>query len=107
SRVDAVFVRIGGPAMVGFSYKLFVVPHGARTPDSGERLLAERVKNLTVVWRETKKLDIRYDEALIYKFTNYWHSKGVDDNKYVGELRLLPNGPSQLGEIGPLPSSSN
>jgi hypothetical protein len=100
SRVDAVLVRIGGPAMVGFSYKLFIVPHGANPPRSGERLLAERVKNLTAVWREGKKLDLLYDEALIYHFTNYWHSKEMDDHKYIVELRLVPSGPSQLGELG-------
>jgi len=99
SRVDAVFVRFGGPAMVGFSYKLFIVPHGATVPSKGERLLAERVKNLSVAWREGRTLDIRYDEALIYGFMNYWHSKEVDDHKYVVELRLVPTGPSQLGEI--------
>jgi hypothetical protein len=86
--------------MVGSSYKLFIVPHAAHPPGRGERLLAERVKNLTVAWREEKKLDIRYDEALIYNFMNYWHSKDIDDHKYVIELRLVPNGPSQIGEIG-------
>jgi hypothetical protein len=99
SRVDAVFVRLGGPAMVGFSYKLFLVPHGASLPSKGERLLSERVKNLSVTWREAKTLDIRYDEALIYGFMNYWHSKEVDDHKYVVELCLVPTGPSQLGEL--------
>jgi hypothetical protein len=99
SRVDAVFVRFGGPAMTGFSYRLFIVPHGGSIPSKGERLLAERVKNLSVAWREGKTLDIRYDEALIYGFMNYWHSKEVDDHKYVVELRLVPTGPSQLGEL--------
>lgn len=97
SKVDAVLVRTGGPATVGFSYKLFIVPRGTLPGKSGELLLADRVRNITAVWQKARKLELRYDEARIFSFTNFWHSKEIDDFKYVVELRLVPTGPSQLG----------
>src|SRR5262245_31173191 len=37
SRVDAVFIQLGGGgATVGFSYKLFIVPRGAKPNTTGE-----------------------------------------------------------------------
>jgi hypothetical protein len=100
SKVDAVLIRTGGPTTVGFSFKLFVVPRGVHPSKSGELLLADRVKNLTAVWQSPKRLELRYDEARIYSFSNFWHSKDIDDFKYIVELRLVPTGPSQLGSAG-------
>jgi hypothetical protein len=101
SKVDAVLIRTGGPATVGFSYKLFIAPRGAKPDKRGELLLADRVKNLTAVWQKPRKLELHYDEAWIYSFSNFWHSKDVDDFKYVVELQLVPAGPSQLGRAAP------
>jgi hypothetical protein len=100
SKVDAVLIRTGGPATVGFSYKLFVVLRGAHPRKSGELLLADRVKNATAVWQKPKKLELHYDEARIYSFSNFWHSKDIDDFKYVVEVLLVPTSPSQLGNTG-------
>jgi hypothetical protein len=89
-------VRTGGPATVGFSYRLFIVPKAARPAKDDERLLADQVRNLTAAWKPSRTLELRYDEARIFSFSNFWHSKDVDDFKYVVELRLVPTGSSQL-----------
>lgn len=96
SRVDAVLVRTGGPATVGFSYRLFIVPKAASPGKSGEVLLADQVRNLAAFWRPPRTLELRYDEARIFSFSNFWHSKDVDNFNYVVELWLVPTGTSQL-----------
>lgn len=96
-RVDAVWVRdSGGGATVGFSYKLFIVPTGGQPKRGTERLVAEDVNNLKMMWREAKRLEISYDEARIFSFLNYWYDRDLDDYRYVVEIRLLPQKASQL-----------
>jgi len=100
SRVDAVFIQVGGGgATVGFSYKLFIVPRGAKPNTTGELLLADKIGNVSAVWSKPRKLEIRYDQARIFSFVNFWQSKDVDNFKYVVEVQLVPSGPSQLGDI--------
>ena len=100
SRVDAVFIQVGGGGpTVGFSYKLFIVPRGAKPNKTGELLLADKIGNVNGVWSKPRKLEIRYDQARIFSFANFWQSKDVDNFKYVVELQLVPTGPSQLGDI--------
>ena len=98
-RVDAVFVRIGGGgATVGFSYKLFIVPRGAKPGKSGENLLADKIGRVSAIWSQPRKLEIRYDRARIFSFANFWSSKEIDNFTYVVEVQLVPTGPSQLGD---------
>ena len=100
SRVDAVFIQVGGGgATVGFSYQLFIVPRGAKPNTTGELLLADKIGNVSAVWSKPRKLEIRYDQARIFSFVNFWQSKDVDNFKYVVEVQLVPSGPSQLGDI--------
>ena len=98
-RVDAVFVRIGGGgATVGFSYKLFIVPRGAKPGKSGENLSADKIGRVSAIWSQPRKLEIRYDRARIFSFANFWSSKEIDNFTYVVEVQLVPTGPSQLGD---------
>jgi hypothetical protein len=100
SRVDAVFIRLGGGGpTVGFSYKLFIVPHGEKPTKGGEVLSVDKIGNVTAVWSKPKKLEIRYDQARIFSFVNFWQRKEVDNFAYVVELQLVPTGASQLGDL--------
>jgi hypothetical protein len=58
--------------------------------------VADHPKDLKIRWRAPRKLEIVYDEARFFQFSNFWHSKEVDDFKYVVELQLSPTGSSQL-----------
>ncbi len=93
SLVDAVVTRVSeGGATVPFSYRVYIVPRGTQPPeDRGfENFAANRVEDLTVQWRHPKFLEIRYKEADIYDFSNYWRSKDVQNFGYLVELRLVP-----------------
>ena len=66
-RVEAVWVRdSGGGATVSTSYKLFIVPTGGTPTRGHELLLAEKVSNLQITWREPKRLEVSYDKAREY-----------------------------------------
>lgn len=85
-----------GGATVDFSYNLFVVPVGGKPKNGTQILVADRVKNLTVKWREPKRLEVIYDAARIFNFFNFWHDRDLDNYGYIVEIRLVPNNPSQL-----------
>ena len=95
-RVEAVWVQINAGATTDFFYHLYIVPFGDKTKRGTERLVADRVSNLKISWRESKRLEVSYDAAWIYSFHNYWHNRNVDNYKYVVEIRLSPNKASQL-----------
>ena len=57
----------GGGATVGFSYKLFIVPRGAKPNRTDELLLADKIGNASAVWSKPRILEIRYDQARIFR----------------------------------------
>lgn len=90
--VDAVHVRGNCGATTSFSENVFIVQNGAKTPAPKERyqvFSADHVEGLKVKWREPRVLEIYYKEARIFQFTNFWHSKDVQNFSYVVEIRLI------------------
>jgi hypothetical protein len=49
---------------------------------------AIHVKNLKVLWKSSRLVDIQYDEALIDHFQNKWQPS--QNLSYIVELRLAP-----------------
>ena len=97
ARVDAILVRAaGGGATVGYTYHVFIVPKGRNAAKGGEQFTADHPKDLRLRWRASRKLEIVFDEARIFQFKNFWHSREIDNFNYVVELRLFPTGDSQL-----------
>ncbi len=93
SKVEAVHVRGNCGATTPFTENVFIVPLGDKTPEPKAdyaMFLADHTDGLKIVWRELKILEIHYNQARIFKFTNFWHSKKVDDFSYVVEIRLVP-----------------
>jgi hypothetical protein len=95
--VDAVLVRGNGGATTSFSYSVFLVPSATifdeRAPlFEPERALfvADHQKGLELVWRKPRFLEIRFAKARIFRFSNFWHSREVQNYQYVVELRLVP-----------------
>ena len=93
-RVDAVWVRdSGGGATVGISYLLYIVPTG-RAPERGmQQLVADHIDNVTLRWREPRRLEVAYDQARIFNFFSFWQHRELDNFNYVVEIRLIPNRP--------------
>ena len=51
---------------------------------------ADHMKNLKVLWKGPKLLQITYDEARILSFKNFWYHRDVQDFHYVVEIQLNP-----------------
>jgi hypothetical protein len=93
SKVDAVVVTGDGGATTRTYTYIFLVPHNGKTDQNDDHdlmFIGDLVSNLKVSWKEPRFLEIYYDEAEIYKFSNIWQSHGVDDFHHVVELRLFP-----------------
>jgi hypothetical protein len=96
--VDAVLVRGNGGATTSFTYSVFLVPAGTSFNETAPvfepdfaKFLADHQVGLELVWRRPKFLEIRFAKARIFRFSNFWHSREVQDYRYIVELRLVPS----------------
>lgn len=99
SAVDAVVIVNSVDATTAFVHRVYVVPRGAAVPTAareGEVFRADYVTNLGLRWPRSGMLELAYDTARIFQFTNFWNSRAVDDFAYVVEVRLAPRHSSAL-----------
>jgi hypothetical protein len=93
--VEAVLMTGDGGATTSTEYYLYLVPAGqsVNPEKAGENrpcFRAYHVKDLNVVWKSPKLLEIQYGEAVIDQFHNLWQHREVQDFRYVVEVRLAP-----------------
>ena len=90
-KVDAVVLKINTHSTTPYSYRLYIVPKDKKVQNiENELFLANRVDELLINWEANKLLEINYKNARIFHFSNFWHSKEVDNFKYIVELKLHP-----------------
>lgn len=94
SVVDAVLMKTNGGATTSFGYELYIVPSGRKPQKGSESFNADHLDGMNVLWKQTRLLEIQYREGRIFRFTNFWQSKDVENFHYVVELRLVPLTPS-------------
>lgn len=90
SVVDAFITQNGGGgATVGFTYTLYIVPKGnVKDKYNDPILLADRIEDLNVKWIKPRLLDITFQKARIFKFSNFWSCSEIDNFKYEVEVKL-------------------
>jgi hypothetical protein len=95
--VDAVLVRGNRGATTPYTFSAFLVPSGTAFDQKSPWFEAQRAlfttdhqEGLELSWRVAKFLEIRYAKGRIYRFTNFWQAREVQDFTYVVELRLVP-----------------
>lgn len=81
--VDAVISRKNCGATTSYSYQIYIEKIGEKHNDSDAIFIADKVDGIAVKWNAPKELTITYKKARIFKFTNFWNSKEVDDFKYI------------------------
>ena len=89
SVVEAVLKKRSGGATVSTTYEVYIVPRGAQ-PKGRSRFAAKNASGLELVWRQPRFLEIRYEQAKIVRFVNWWGASALEDGRYVVELRLVP-----------------
>lgn len=82
-RVDAIVTKGNCGATTSYSYRIFVVQAGKTPVESDMVFLADKAESVSVSWQVPKKLMISYKEARIFKFTNFWSSKELDNFQYM------------------------
>jgi hypothetical protein len=95
SAVDAVLMSGDAGATTATEYYLYLVPSGqqASPRSEGENracFTADHLKNLKLNWRDSRLLELHYEEARIHHFQNMWQHREVSNFQYVVELRLAP-----------------
>jgi hypothetical protein len=93
--VEAVLLTGDAGATTATTSFLYIVPAGGRvepkrTTENDAYFVADHVKNLHVVWKSSRLLEIQYDEARIRHFKNDWCHRDVQSFHFVVELRLAP-----------------
>jgi hypothetical protein len=87
--VDAVTVRSNAGAMSSYEYHVYIVPAGGEPKRDDEVFVAEHVRAMETKWKRPKLLEIRYDEAAIFQFTNFWFRK--NQISYTVTVDLIPH----------------
>jgi hypothetical protein len=93
SLVEAVIVEGDAGATTSTVTYIYLVPAGkAVDTATTEKSLfaADHLKNFKVEWKESKLLEIHYNEAEIFNFRNFWQSRDIQDFHYVVEAKLVP-----------------
>ena len=98
--VEALLMSGDAGATTSTEYYLYIVPAGQRVKpgDEGENhpcLVADHLKDLKVSWKDSRLLQIQFEEARIHSFRNFWYHRAVQNFHNVVELRLVPTDPDR------------
>jgi DNA/RNA-binding domain of Phe-tRNA-synthetase-like protein len=86
-KVEAVLVKKDCGATTSESFNVFIVGSGNKTEEKDLIFKADHVDGFSLTWRDSKFLEIKYKQARIFHFMNFWQSKDVDNFAYVVEVR--------------------
>lgn len=81
--LDAVIVESDCGATTSFTETVYIVPKSKGVSSDDVIFKADHVSDLSLYWVKNKLLEIRYSKARIFNFTNFWHSRDVDNFGYV------------------------
>lgn len=95
-KVDCVLVQRNCGATTSYVYNIFLVSKGKSIGKADPVFRADHVKDLTMQWQATKRLELRYKEARIFHFSNFWQSRDVDNFAYVVEINEVSLSPHAL-----------
>jgi len=97
---DAVLIESSAGATTGMVSLVFVVAPGREfdqnsTVFDNDRAVfrADKVKDLSVVWTRPGVLEIRFQKARVFGFTNFTDVADTDGNLNRVEIRLAPLDP--------------
>ncbi|MBZ9611390.1 hypothetical protein [Rheinheimera maricola] len=87
-KTAAIHVVKNCGATTGFAHQIYIVVPGTKYADANPIFVADKVDNLAVAWLGERALEISYDSARIFNFTNFWQSSEVDNFEYVIKVTL-------------------
>lgn len=87
-KTAAIHVVKNCGATTGYAHQIYIVVPGTDYDDAKPIFVADKVDNLAVTWSSERTLEISYDSARIFNFTNFWQSSEVDNFQYVIKVSL-------------------
>lgn len=87
-RVDAIVIEVRTGATVPTPTELYISPKGAKPILDDLVLRGDHFENVSVRWESDKLLELSYSAARIYRFSNFWRSRSIDDSAYLVEIKL-------------------
>jgi len=85
---DAVLIKVDAGATTSYAYEVYIVPVGGHSTQGNEIFKADKINGLEIKWIQSKHLEIKYEDGRIFHFSNFWHSKDVDNFRYIVEIQL-------------------
>lgn len=86
-KVEAVLIKNDCGATTSDVYSVSIMGIGEKLNDKNIVFKADHIEGLLILWRGEKFLEIKYKQARIFHFTNFWQSKEVDNFSYIVEVR--------------------
>jgi len=91
---DAVTIRSDSGSGSSYVYQVYIVPSGEKPRSISQRdevFYAKNVRGIQVKWSSERVLEIHFDKAEIFNFTNFWYRRlnwyRIDNNSVVN-IRL-------------------
>jgi hypothetical protein len=101
--VDAVLVRGDTGATTSYSYLIYLVPSGARLDKDPQLFEPNQAmfdtlnqKDLQMIWTKPKFIEIRHRKDVTSNSSFLWHSREVQNDGYLVEVKLVPRGEAVL-----------
>lgn len=73
-KTAAVHVVKNCGATTGYAHQIYIVVPGTDYDNATPIFVADKVDNLAITWSGKRTLEISYDSARIFNFTNFWQS---------------------------------
>lgn len=90
-KVETILIEKDGGATTSFAYNIYIVPKDGKYQKGKEIFIADNIQNIRIEWIKDKLLQISFDKARIFHFSNFWQSKEVKNYMYIVEIRLKQN----------------
>ncbi len=87
-KVEFIYVRGNCGATTSYSHHIYIVPSGKSHEKIESVFTVDKIEKLELKWLASAQLQISYKAARIFKFTNFWQSKEVDNFKYEVKINL-------------------
>ncbi len=103
-RVDAIILTSDAGATTATAHEVYIAPRGTTKRDLKHPVFtADYVMGLKVKWIESKHLEVQYQSARIFHFTNFWQSADVDYYEYEVKIEEKEQSPESNGQVPHIP----
>lgn len=93
-KVDLIWVQEDCGATTAIADHIYFAKSGVEFSELGAQhpvFIADKAFGLDAFWQKDKLVVIRFDDARIFQFKNFWHSRDLDSFKYFVKIILDQN----------------